>query len=218
VLTAEQICNVALARVGQRQFIDSLDEDTTPAELCAVLYPAARDSALALCEWPFATKSQTLALLNYTRSGWAYAYSVPTDMVASRYLFNGVRPGASLYPYSRSCAALYGFPLVGAVEEVPFAIALSDDGKKQILVTDQEDAELVYTSALTVVPVMPQLFQDAVVWALARDLALSLPDKAGLANGFGQQAELAVQRAWAQVMNSQQADPQPDSSFITVRR
>lgn len=41
-----QICNMALTRIGQNQFIDSIDEQSKAAELCALHYEQCRDQVL----------------------------------------------------------------------------------------------------------------------------------------------------------------------------
>lgn len=156
MLTAEQICNLALSYVGNREPIDSLNEPTLEAQQCSIHYPAARDVLLSGHWWPFATRHQTLALLPTPRSGWAFAYALPTDLLKPRYIFSGARPGALAIPVFSSISFPFGaLPMVsalpminGAVPQVAFELELSDDGNKQILVTDQENAELVYTFKL----------------------------------------------------------------------
>lgn len=58
------ICNVALARIGQRQFIASFADNTIASQLCNLLYPLARDSLLRKAQWRFATITDSLILWN----------------------------------------------------------------------------------------------------------------------------------------------------------
>lgn len=227
MLTAEQICNVALSYIGNRNPIDSIENDgTLEAEQCAIHYPVARDKLLSSRWWPFATRHQLLALLSTVRSGWAYAYAVPTDMLKARYIFAGARPGGLAATSIAAASMFFGSavstvamlpPINGAVPSIPFEFELSDDGTQQIIVTDQDSAELVYTFRLTAVVAMPPAFQDALAWDLARRLARTLPASAALADDLKAEAAGALATAWSESMNDQQPDPAADSSFIAVR-
>lgn len=220
--TEAQICNLALLRVGQRQTIDSLNEATEPAQLCSVLYPAARDALLCRHPWRWATRHQVLAELTETRSGWAHVYALPTDCLEPRYIFSGIRPGQGAVPLSSAdllgVTAVSMLPAInGRATQIPFSVEASVDGARRVLVTDWDDAELVYTAALEVVPVFPPLFCDALAWRLTADLALSLAVKPALAEAAEKYAAQALGRAAAADLNAAQPDPRPDSSYIAVR-
>lgn len=223
--TDVDICNLALARVGQRQFIQELDDSTTEAELCSVLYPAARDALLTTFDWPFATKHQVLALLQETRSGWAYAYKWPTDCLKARYIFAGARPGAPVASVPMPLAAIYApipsvsyLPAIaGAAPTIPFTIEASDDLTGRIILTDLTSAELIYTAAMEEAAAFVQEFVEALASKLAVDLAMSLAVKPQLAQLLQQASEAALQRAISAALSEVNEDPLPDSSFIAVR-
>ncbi len=197
--TEAEICNVALSRVGNRQYIDSLIEDTAEAQVCAMLYPGARDTMLASYPWPWAQRRLTLAaLVGVTRAGWDYAFALPADLVTARAISTETRN-----------------PL--ADSRVPYSIE-SDSTVGRILLVDEEAPELVYTSKITSVALWPALFADAVQWRLAMELALAWPDKASLAALMGQQAERAMARAIASEMRQSQDDVALDAEAIRARR
>ena len=52
--SAVKICNEALLRVGAKT-ITSLDDDTTEAKVCKVVYKSERDELLDEYDWRFAT-------------------------------------------------------------------------------------------------------------------------------------------------------------------
>lgn len=220
-----EICNLALLRAGQTNTIASLGDASPEAKACAIAYPAARDELLTAKRWPFATRSVVLALLSgVTRPGWTYAYAVPKDMLAPQYLFSGARPGAPVSAYLSATDVRFGpfaasqLPAInGAAPEVSYEIQANDAGSGQVLVTDQEDAQLVYTVALATVTSFPTAFVKALSWRLAAELALSLAKKPALAEAFDRKAEFELAKAYAELRNQQQGDPQPDSSFIAVR-
>ncbi|MBS2028719.1 MAG: hypothetical protein JST54_12530 [Deltaproteobacteria bacterium] len=107
--TAEAaVCNIALARCGITQFITDLNpvnDASQPAAVCAVLYPSVRDKLLSRFRWGWATRVAVLALdTTLTPSapgnlpGWDHAYSDPTDLLEPQYIFDGLRPGATMAP------------------------------------------------------------------------------------------------------------------------
>lgn len=188
-LSEASICNLALSRIGQKEFIASLADPSTSGQLCAVAYPASRDTLLGRFNWPFATKHAVLAQLMpapntpfvAARSGWTYCFALPTDFVQAQYIFSGVRPGASLGTASVVAEAVVSTwvppPIVGLGAKIPFAIEGADDGSGELLFCDFQTPELIYTSHFTSPPAFPPLFVDALVWLLASELALGLPVK-----------------------------------------
>lgn len=193
------ICNLALSRIGVRDFIEDLDEDSTEATLCKVAYGPCRDELLELFGWPFATKRTTpAALAGVTRSGWSYAYALPDDCVAVRYLWSGTRnPRPD--------------------QTIPFDTEGGGAGDTRILLTDEATPEVVYTYRLENPERYPPLFVQALAWRVAGELAISIPEKSRLADGLRGQFELALARAISAAVKQRQSDPRPDSEFISVR-
>lgn len=202
-LTDAEICNVALARVGQREFIDDLNDASAQAQVCKALFTAARDAVLESFAWPFATRRATLALLaGATRDSWGYVYVLPSDCVAVRYVYAGTRNPAS-------------------DERIAYAREIADDANGNptvhVLLTDQIDAVLVYTALISVTALYPPLFVDALAWRLAADLALALPVKPEVGLRMQQGYSLALNRAAASQLKQQQLDVPPDSEFVRIR-
>lgn len=74
-----QICNLALAELGERSITD-LADGTTQANLCTVHYAPARDYVLADYPWTFALKRSAPTRLADTPSWeWGYAFQLPAD-------------------------------------------------------------------------------------------------------------------------------------------
>lgn len=192
------ICNVALSRIGVNAFISALNEATAEAEACNVLYPHNRDSLLGKFPWPFAIRREALArLANVSRSGWAYAYSLPADYLRALYLWAGVRN-----------------PRLDQM--IPYQI--ESEAGKPILLTDEPAPELVYVFKNTDVSVYPPAFQDALVWALAADLAVTLAVRADLEQRARKLYEIELQRAATLSLSEAMPDQEPESSIITSRR
>tara|TARA_R110000803_G_scaffold52732_2_gene108468 strand:- start:9729 stop:10310 length:582 start_codon:yes stop_codon:yes gene_type:complete len=76
-----QICNLALAKVGEEQ-ITSLGEDSKVARLCNLVYEPQRDAVLRAHPWNFAVYRENLAL-DTTAPAYEYSsrFALPTDFL-----------------------------------------------------------------------------------------------------------------------------------------
>ncbi len=149
------ICNLALAHLGDRATIASIDppEGSTQAEHCARFYPIARDTLLEMHAWRFATRRATLAdisLVAEVPSGWTYAYALPSGCL---------RVISVLPPEAQSDD-----------ETQDFEAEVGSNGQGAIY-TDQEDAVARYIARVTDTTKFSPLFVDALAWLLASHLA-----------------------------------------------
>lgn len=195
---AVQLCNLALLRVGVKDFIESLTEDTVQGQACNVAYALCLDTALASAPWPFATKRATLSLLtDVARTDWDYCYQVPTDCLRALFVVSasGRNPRAD--------------------QRTPFEVEANGTGL--ILLTDTEDAELVYTARVTTVPRFSPLFADALAWLLASELVLGLAVKPELGRACLERYQLALSKAATAAANERQADAPPVPEWIAGR-
>ncbi len=190
--TPVDVCNLALLYIANGQTITALDDRTSAARACKVFYAKARDALLESFPWKFATKRSVLALSTEERTGWAYVYDLPADCLAPR----------SIYPGKRMPSAL---------EKIPF------DVEGTLLLTDWAEAELIYTFQETVVAHWPALFVEALAWALAMKLCLTLPVKPEWSKGAKVEAELAFRKAGAAQFRATQEDPTPPSEYTSAR-
>ena len=120
VTSEHQVANLALGLCGQRQLIDSLNEDTTEAQMAKAYFASTRDELLQSFAWRFATKRAVLALSTETREGWLYCYVAPNDMLleAPLRIWDGDRePGSG--------------------GRIPFTIELNDAGDGHLILTDE---------------------------------------------------------------------------------
>lgn len=205
------VCNRALGRIGQTQFITSLDDASAIARVANAYYADSRDAVLEALPWTFAMRRQTLAALaDVTRDGWQFCYSVPYDYLAARFIYNptitgGVSGDGSLVGEP---STLFGaFPLV-----VPFDIE-SDPNAGTIILTNQESAEFVYTAQITQVTKFSPLFVDALAWLLASDFALAIMKKPNVAQAMLQKYEMALFRAGAANARQTKRHHRPRSKF-----
>lgn len=200
ITTVAGVCNLALGMVGQRQLIDDIDEESNEAQACKLYYSTARDECLAAFPWSFATKRAVLALSTETRTGWDLVYVAPTDLLLDgrRFVWDG----------SRSTPIDL---------RIPNALELNDADDGYLLLTDEPDAELVYTAQLNTVALWSNAFVKAVAARLAVDLALMLPVKPELSERLEPRARLALAHAAARDGNASTPDADPESESIRVR-
>lgn len=195
-----QVVNLALLRVGERQTIDNLNENTTPAKVAKQCWALVRDEVLTAAPWSFAAKERTLALTTETRNGWGYCYALPTDCApdSPKYLWNGNRA-----------------PQRGDL--IPFDVCLNDAGGGHLLCTDREEAVLCYTALIENPSLWGKQFVNALAWRLAVEFALSIPVQPGKGQLASGAYAAAVQQAWAADANGRQEDEEAESEFITER-
>lgn len=155
------ICNLALAHLGDTATVTSLDppEGSAQAAHCARFYPIARDALLEVHPWGFATTRMQLALLGITAPEWRYAYAPPSDALTIIAVFP---PSGDSYVGATAAAV--------STTAQPFACEVDVEGNS-VLFTNQPDAVLRYTSVVTDTTRFSPLFTLTLTWHLASMLA-----------------------------------------------
>jgi len=126
VESSTEICNLALSHLAINSQISNLDsESSAEARACRLFFNITRDAVLRDFAWPFATKIETLSLVEANPNDeWDYSYRVPSDCLFHRRILSGVRNDTQ-------------------DSKIPYRIIQDDDGL--LILTDQSDAELEYT-------------------------------------------------------------------------
>lgn len=151
--TVVDICNLALASLGDEATVASIDppEGSAQATHCARFYPMALDTMLGAHYWSFCTVRDTLVLLSAAPAfGWTYAYAKPNGLID-----------------------VIGVYLPGAGDDQnpqPFETEALADGT-QVIYTNVENAVVRYTVRVTDPVKFSALFVDALVSLLASRLA-----------------------------------------------
>ena len=169
--TETDICNIALSRIRAKS-IGALTEQTVQAEQCRIFYPEARDLVLTLVDWPFNKKTITMALKEFEPAEWRYAYAYPNDCLRIRYVLPGSGGVSSTYRVTDDRLTQLD------QLNVQFDVQL-DDSNEQVLVTNQVEARLVYSLAVTDVRLFGQMVTELIAYRLAMDLAIQLGGDAG---------------------------------------
>ena len=169
--TVLDICNLALAHLGDDATISALDEASVQAEQSNRYYPIARDTLLEIHTWNFAAKRASLSTVTNTVAQWEYAYAAPADMMtpiailsptaqsdyATR-MSTGDTPGGITSNYS---------PTILAGHYTPQQFALEGT----YIYTNQDNALLRYQAEITDSTIFSPLFVVTLSWQLAAMLA-----------------------------------------------
>lgn len=194
-----EICNIALLRIGIRDFIANITEQSQEARVLNLIYPEVLDLTLTQVDWAFARQRKAMTLLDtFTTGEWLYRYQLPANCAFARKIEGDARnlPNEAL---------------------VKWQLESESDGTQKCLLTDRKDAVLVYTRRDLHTGMYPAHFRDLLEWNLAAEAATPLSAKTEL-------IELAIKRqAIARSMcseidlNQGIPDDQLPSEFVRVR-
>lgn len=151
--TEVDICNLALARLGDSATVASIDppEGSPQAEHCARFYPIARDTLLDRHPWSFCTTRATLAQLSAApTSGWQFSYALPSNALNILGLFESGSTDDS--------------------DPKNFEIETLPDGT-EVIYSNTESAICRYTLHVTNPARFQPLFIETLSWLLASHLA-----------------------------------------------
>lgn len=195
-MTPVEICNQALGRIGQSAPIQSLGvTDRSEAGLiCGRLFDPARRALLTEFHWPFAMRFEALAHLPESVQGYAYSYAYPGEALhVHAVLPQGESPWRK--PYRRTPFQRIGQQIV-CDQPHAFAHFVAD--------ADAEDGG--------------PLFEDALCWRMASELAMAMKVDPRLAQFAREQYFLVVTKALAATSNEGQDEGPLDAETIQVRQ
>lgn len=170
------LCNDALSVVGDVANVSSINPPDTSAQAghCARFYPMARDQLLSMHPWGFATKRIALALTTETSSQWQYIYALPSDYMRALVVMDPASPDDFSTPIPLYGVYPYPYPGQNNIPAVytpqPFVVETDSTGA-QILLTNQQNAQLLYQATVTDTTKFSPLFTEALVILLASKLA-----------------------------------------------
>jgi len=207
------ICNMALGRIGHSETILSLSERSKAAQACARFYAASRDFVLRDFPWNFATRAVQLAeVTGGTYPGWQHVYRYPTDCLQARQVTTAAGTRLRWYETdpTRSDRILRWLP-----PRIPFEV--SSDASGRLILTDLEEAYLVYTARITDPNLFDSMFVSALAWHLAVELVMPLAVDERRAQRAERNYAIVLSQAAAVNANETARDPAPESGSITAR-
>ena len=185
--------NLALDTIGARNKISLPSEQSREAEACNLWFPNIRDQVLASAPWPEATKMERLALFSEQddslwndgepRPDLLNSYSLPTDCLRPQYLSD----------FSQ------------------FTIQ-SRPPENKALMTNAISPILIYTFRQTVVSMMGQELQMAIMYGLAASICTALTGKPSRRKLLVEEANARIlaARESAANMSDERIDSLPD--------
>lgn len=213
-----EVVNIALGRIGiTRRLADVLTDSTKEALQARLIYDTALDETLRLFPWNFALTSVQLAETaeDVVVPGYDYQYQYPTNCLQAHAVCDedGLR-----YTYEAWATAWESTRMLPP--RYPFRVALHPNGDRRVILSDLEDAYLIYTARVTDTAVWDPLFTSAFAWKLAYELAMPLVEGS---EGMRRQQQAAqgyanaLQSAMAQSFNESVEDERPQSPSILSR-
>lgn len=195
--SAVSICNLAITRLGQSQAIAALTEASKAAQLCNVLYADCRDRVLRAHNWPFATRYQTLGLVEEApNNDWIYSYRYPANCLRIHRLVTAL----------------------GQAEPNPPAYAIASDSVGRLVLTNQPQAVAQYTHRIENPAEFDPLFASALAWLLAVELAGPLTGEDRWRVRAQQSYEQEIRAAQAAAGNEEHRVDVSTSSFEQARQ
>lgn len=200
-LSDVQICNLALDAAGTRSTIASLQENSEEANACARQYAPALSSMLQGARWNFARAQVSMTLLkdgtltppDSVPTPWIYEYDYPSDCVAARFIMPLLQMSPGTAVGSQGLPSSIGAP-------VRFLVGTDLDASNnriKVILTNQPNAILVYTAAVTDTGLFDDQFTDAFANYLAYRISVPLSGDKALAKINYQLAIEACKKAEA---------------------
>lgn len=146
------ICNLALAHLGDEATVSAISpsDGSAQADHCARFYPIARDICLERHDWNFARRRTVLAeTANTPPEVWEYEYSMPANVIRVLMVMDE-----------------------NGDEDKPKAFMQGTDANgAKVIWTNEPNATLLYTHAITDTTKFSALFVDCLSYLLASYLA-----------------------------------------------
>ncbi len=197
VISKVKIANMALSNIGTKSTIESFTENSPEAQQSSLHYDYARAVALQSFPWSFATKRVTLAThADATTNDYAFRYQYPADCFVAREIENPVGPES---------------------DPVPFSVEMSLDGSTKSILTDLDDAVLIYTFDQEIVDLFTPYFVRCLSFMLAHLMAYALTGKQSISADMWNQFRFLIGQASASDANEGQDLPKREAPWIEAR-
>lgn len=204
MVTSVEVCNRALAKIGTRTTLQSLTETSAEGVQCNLIYASTVDEILSMAFWNFGRETAALAL-NKAAPGtpentaattsstwlniwppppWTYEYYYPADCLQARYVTGQPQQGTSVPIFSSSPFPFVNYNQTGPVKFIVASGTSSASASMRVNVIDTfaQNALLTYTVRITDLNLWSAQAIEALVYALAAKLAITLTGSRELSN------------------------------------
>ncbi|GAB5471422.1 MAG: phage protein [Rhodospirillales bacterium] len=203
-----EICNLALDLAGTRTIV-SLGDGSPEAQACQRLYPQALLATLESSDWRFARARQALNRLAHAPASkeWRYTYQRPAKCLRARYIEPVSLRGHSVLDQDR-----YSLQPTRQTLHAPRFQVEGDT-----ILTDLEEAVLVFTQRIDEAGLLPALFVAAMAAYLGYRLATSLRADPDLALVLMRSHQDALQHAAAADLNEAHDPEDRQAEWVEAR-
>ncbi len=204
-ISSTLIANMALSHVGDAKIESLTDSDSAEACEARTWYDYSRIATLEAADWNFARKRVVATLdtdtisttVNTPLAGvWGFRYRYPADCVIMRKIQHPASPPADAFPF-----------------EVEANLA----GTTKTVLTNVENAVLVYTMDQELTNLYTPGFVLAMSLMLGSNMAFSLTGKLSLKKSIRQEFLRTLPAAAASAANEQVAPPPRDADWLRAR-
>lgn len=212
------ICNAALAKLGQDIAIVAMTEATKHARALNRAFDRVRDYVLADAAWPFATMHVALALDAQDALGWEYRYAYPADCLDAKAVCT--EEGARIVRIATRSGWCWDEPSVGLSFDGRHPFEVLHGTQSTGIATDLDDAYLIYVARVEDVSRFPPHFVEALACRLALDVAPVIAVEVGLKMGdrLEQKYLAARDRAFVHALNESHDTDTVDTPSLAARR
>lgn len=235
--TDVSICNEALAHIGTRSTITALNDGSTEANACNLVYTDTRDQLLSMAHWNFAKKTDVLGNPVKSAPGtptnpstatqwsnafppppWLYEYALPTDAIQMRYVVPQIDTGFAGVPIFSTMTGFSpysGLPMNAVRFELASDLAAPAAGT--VVLTNQYQAIGCWTTRITDPTLFANQFVEALACAVAGKIAQQLTGDRALRIEMLQLANAKVIEARASDGNEGLTVIDTPADWITAR-
>ena len=206
------ICNFALSNVGAFAGLQTVEIGSSKeAVACRAQYPLALKAALRDpdCDWGFARKTIQLALADLEPVGYTYAYKYPSDCIRALRIHNPAIEGDCVlteYDYIRR-----------KLKRIPFELGSDPSGNNKLILTNREQAVLVYTGFIDNPNMFDPLFAEALGYKLSAAFVPIFKANTNMQAFYLNQYEKSKARAAAAAANESAPEAEGSSDFEHAR-
>jgi len=188
-------------RIGVTTVVNNIETDRSKeANAINLMFDDERDFVLRAFPWPFTTTYATLGLVGGSSSArvsndWHYSYRYPSDCMFARRLVTGL----------------------GRRDPAPPPFIIGRDTQGKLIYTNEPDAELEYTGAVTEPEDFDALCVSALAWKIAAACAPSMSRIKGMFEQCMEGYHVELSMAQAVALNEQQQEEERESDMISSR-
>lgn len=189
------VFNMALGHIGTSSTVADELERSPERIACSRYWDTCRDALFSYKDmpWGFATSRVTLADIGDPPTGWGYRYRYPNDCINAIGIVGST--GRNEPPELRP----------------KFVVQWEADGR--VILTDTEEAVLIYTKRVEEVERWPSSFVEAMAYRLASMIAMPMKNDNGLRGDMLSLADQFAQIAMAASLNESEPDNPPVSIY-----